>query len=599
MNANQRHSPGAHRPPTSTMGWYDYLLILIERGWILATVLAIFLVMGLLEVRKQTPLYRTSARIEVAVPAPKAIASDDVMGHAARDYTYVNTQIKILQSQKLATSSAELALRKEGNPFTPENYTTKRLASEMRGSTSVSQVTGTRMLDVIAVNASPEKAAALANALAEGFIRHNLDRRMESSMEALRWLHKQAEQYKANLEKSELALQEYREKALATALVDRQNIVTEKLHDISSALTEAETSRLLLEAEHAKIRKSRETGMNISALPSIAISPEVISVRETISEKEDLITTLRSRYKDKHPSLQQPLGELKELRRRYQRLCLDAADRLTAEYELAQTREQDLRRALAAQQQLSFDLDRKLLAYNELERNAEADRELYNAILTRMKETSVTGQLQSNDARLVDEAGIPGGPFNLKGRSAVIRRAFLGLLLGAALAFVVHFSDDRIKRTEDVENVLGLPLLTIVSSIRGKTNAERARISHDAPLSPISESFRSMRASLALNPHSRDIRRVMITSASAGAGKSLIASNLAIVLAQNNQKTLLIDADLRRPTVHETSRVRASPLMSLSMAAMVQCGTTSISSGSTPAAALHAFLSGSIAEVTL
>jgi len=530
--------------------WRDYLQIILERLWIVIAVFATVMVYTVFEIRKQVPLYRTSARVEVAVPPPKAIADDEVLGSVRSDLTHINTQAKLLQSRKMSEGTAALLIERAPRQFPSRRYVVDDLAAEVRGSTSIKQIKGTRMLDIVAIHSDAKKATIVANTMAEAFVKDNLDRRMEASLEVLRWLHDQANQYKKALDEAEIKLQEFREKELASSLVDQQNIVLQKLNDITTSLTATETSRIMSAAEWEHIRAAQGDGAELSDLPLFATNSVVQSIRMQILDKRAEIGAQRTRYKDKHPVVLQLNVELAELEQKCTRACSDAINRFAAGRKMLEAKEEALRVAMQRQQQAAFELDRKLLIHSELVRNVDADRELYNSILTRMKQISVTGKRETNDVRIVDRAIEPAGPCNLNYHRKLIQFGIFGILLGCGLCFVVYFTDDRIRRTEEMENMFGLPLLGVVPSILVKDPTDRSRVSHADTFSPSSEAFRTMRASMALTPGAREVRVLMITSASPAAGKSLVASNLAIVLAQNGQKTLLVDADLRRPNLH-------------------------------------------------
>lgn len=540
------------RPAAGRMSltWRDAIQVTAERAWVIVTVFAAAMTVAFMHTNRQVPMYQATARVQMDVPQPKAIKSDEVVDVNTRDYTFIFTQVKILQSFSLAERVAEsLQLDKDrefkrgtGPGFDP--------AQAVKRAIRVESVANTRMVDITATHRNPEVAARLANGVAETYIRENLDLRMRTSLEAIQWLHRQAQEYKASLDKSELALQDYKEKQMSAARVDQQNIVLTKLQEISTALTEAEAQRLRVGTEWQKIKDCLDTGGDLMGIDVIAADPVVSAVRAEILNKEAEVAGLANRYMGKHPALQLASQQLEELQQKMKRACRNVADTVLARLNMAQAKENSLRNAFNEQQKRAFELDRKLIGYQELARNVEADRELYDSVLARMKETSVAGKMDVNNVRLVDRALPPGGPFNIRTQRDLTQAGAVGLMLGLCLAFLLHFADDRIKRTDDVERTTGLPVLAAIPRITKRSPSLRARISEEDRHSPAAEAFRTLRASLSLSPSARKAKHIMITSASAESGKSLVSANLAIVFAHNNCRTLLIDADLRRPSLH-------------------------------------------------
>jgi len=524
--------------------------ILLERLWIWVTVFVAITTAAVFHTGKKVPMYKATARIQMDVPQAKVVEADNVVSVNPRDYAYINTQVKILESYALAKTVAD-------NLDLADHKVLRRSAGEgtdygamLKGAATIALVGGTRMVDVTARHTDSEVATLMANGLADGYVKQNLARRMESSLEALEWLRKQAEAYKSRLEESELALQEYREKTLSTSLVNRHNVEVAKLQDITKSLTDAESASLRAETEWMKVKKLMDAGESFTSLETIASDVLVHSAEAKVLEKKTEIGVLRSRYKDKHPTLLRAIRELDELNEQHKRASTAAAENVRQAYILAKETEAALRKELASQQKKTLQFDRKLMAYNELVRNVEADKELYNSILARMKETSVAGQMKLNNVRVVDYAREPTAPFNINRQRDITRAAVIGLIVGIGLAYLVHFGDDRIRRTEELEQGMRLPVLAVIPKITGKRVRDRACVAHLERQAAAAESFRTLRASLALSPAAKKAHQVMITSAEARAGKSLVSSNLSIAFAHNGLRTLLIDADLRRPSQH-------------------------------------------------
>ena len=209
-----------------------------------------------------------------------------------------------------------------------------------------------------------------------------------------------------------------------------------------------------------------------------------------------------------------------------------------------------MRQALEQQEQEALALDRHLMAYETLKRNAEVDREMYDVLMTRLKETDIAGQLETNNLRLVDDARVPSRPFRPARRATLLRGAAAGIVLGLLMVGVLHLADDRIRW--QLFNRMGVRTLAIIPDIREDVACRRARVVVEDPESPAAESFRRLRAGLMLSREGAAARRILVTGVGMGDGKSLVAINLALSFATNGKRTLLVDGDLRRPSARRS-----------------------------------------------
>ena len=229
--------------------------------------------------------------------------------------------------------------------------------------------------------------------------------------------------------------------------------------------------------------------------------------------------------------------------------CDNAVNAMKSRYEMLRERETNLQTALKEQEQLAFDLDRKLVRYNDLKRNVEADQEIYQSVISRMKEASISGSLPSEIIRIAEEARPASRPFRPNTVQVLLRGFVFAIALGLASIFVMYYADHRFRRNEEIERALEVPVLGTLPLIHGHTVHERGMISHLNQEGEVAESFRTVRAALAINPRTKDARVFLVTSTQSGEGKSLVSANLGICLAQDGRKTLIIGADLRRPAM--------------------------------------------------
>lgn len=540
-------------PGSAAAGWRAGVQMLWERKWILLTAIVIGMSVTLLWLSKQTPIYRATARILIEADTVKILNIQEFVGSEFRDWDtmgVINTQIRILQSRPLAEQVVK-SLRLDQNPdFLPGAGSNANFAAMVQGGTSVKpQRDAPRVVDVSYDHENPQITALVANGVAQEFIRLNVTQRMSASSDALNWLREQMDEIKPKVEKAEAALQDYRERVRAVSLEDNQNIVIEKLKALNSALTKAHTERLTAETERNQVEALLKAGQEPATIAAIGADKTVALFRQQLAEKQLALVVLRQRYREKYPAMISAKAELDEVQEKLKKACDDAIQAVKARHITALAQEESLRKALQEQEGQALDLDRKLTEYNLLKRNVEADRQLYNTMLTRMKEASVAGKMEKNNIRLVEPATVPGGPYKPDRQRIVMIGALLSVAIGFGLCFVVHTYDDRIKSHDDIE-AFGVPLLCSVARIHPKPKAEAAQIVITQPHSMGAEAFRNLRASLYLSPSAKDAKVILVTSSAPAEGKSFVALNMALVFANNNERTLLVDADLRHPSQH-------------------------------------------------
>lgn len=531
--------------------WREGVAILMERAWLGALVAVVVFLLFAFHAQRQTPYYRSTATLLVEAQLPKILNYQDILSYNTRNLEYFNTHLNALHSR----SMMEQALARSGlldRPgFFPEAETKEAKIEAAQGLVQITPVEKSRMINITIEHPDPQMACDLANALAHAYIQQDLDMRMGTSMEAIDWLRERSEEYREKLEAGLLQLQDYREKTGSVSLEEDQNIVIEKLKALNSALTQAQTERIQAETLWKSVQVQIDGKVATSKIAALLNDPGVLAALQKWQEQQREVARLQQRYREQHPDLQQAVELDRKLEKQFEEAAEDSLYALKQRYETLVERERNLQAALQEQEKEAFELDRKLVRYNELKRNIEADQEIHQAVIARMKEASISESLPADIIRLVEEARPAKAPFRPRPRQAMLRGAALGLVLGLGAIFLFYYADHRFRRNEEVERLLGLPVLATVPLIAEQTVQARGMISHLQQTSEVAEAFRTLRASLLLKEEIRQAPVLMITSAGPGEGKSLVSANLAINLAQDGRRTLLVGADLRRPVLSE------------------------------------------------
>jgi polysaccharide biosynthesis transport protein len=555
---------------------YDYLLILRKHQWlILSFMLAVVTIVSIATFRMQ-PVYVATTRIELGRENANILP---FQGMDSYDYmmdleNYMETQSKILTSETLGLQTIRnraLSGQSEylGADVASEAVATGNLANQkpppelgaFLSSLSVRRVPNSRLMDVSFEATNPELAAQIVNAHVKNYIDQNRRSHYEATTSATAWLTDQLDELRIKVKNSEDARLDYERKNQIWELDDKQNITTQRLAEINRELIGTQTERMKKQALY-EFAKSGDPNV----VPQIRESG---NVQELYKKRADLATQYAdalNQYGPNFPKVVRMQSQLKELDLSVEREKKAVVARLESEYREAQQREDLLTRTLEQQKAEANLMSERMVQYNMLKRDAEANKALYDGLLTKLKEAGISAALQSSNIRVVDPAMIPSYPSRpAKARNVAL--AFLvGLVGGIGLALLREYMDNTVKTPDDIENLARLPSLAVVPAFfesngngrRGRRLAGMGTNGHDRPVelvaqhlpkSQISEAFRALRTSLLLSQADRPPQVVLVTSALPREGKTTAAANLAVTLAQLGDRTLLIDADLRKPGI--------------------------------------------------
>src|SRR5438876_3650046 len=444
---------------------------------------------------------------------------------------------------------------------------------------------GTRLIDLYVTHPDPATAQRLAEAIGREYIRNSIERRASMSEEALRYLLEEEERLKTNLQRSEAAVADYkannpdalqlgggtaatgsRQGSGAGGGGPRGGLVEDKLQDLNNKLTAAKADRIRLEGELDQIQQS---GDNIDALlqvPSISVATMVTEARRTVTQIEAAITTYALRYKDKHPKMIAAKASLADAKEKLRQAVLAQPAILRNAIEQTKATEASLQKALQDQQGVAVALNRTAIGYQELARQAETDRALYESVLRQIKDTNLAKDVKANAVSVIEHSPLPNFPVSPRPTRTILLGLLGGLAAGLAFVFGVDALDRSIKTVDQAESTLGLPVFAAVpdttdegpvSRLKGRRKAFGAsnyRVVVETPESPAAEAFRNLRAALSLLGPEAERRVSLFTSAVPNEGKSFTSANYSLVLAQQGYRVLLIDGDLRRPNMHRIFR---------------------------------------------
>lgn len=430
-----------------------------------------------------------------------------------------------------------------------------------------------RLIEVSFASNNPQLAAQIANALASTYIAQNLEARWDASQKASDWLSQQLEGLKAKLEKSEDEVQKYASSNgllfLETDKGTTENIVVQRLRELQQQLTQAQADRIEKEARFRLV----QAGDN-SSIPGVFDDKLMQDLSERLAELERERSRLIATFTPGYPRVKEVQNQIQESEAVLARERERAAKRIENDYHAALDRENMLQEAFQQQQRQANEIAERSVQYNILKREADTNKQLYVGLLEKLKETGISTSLKATNIRLVDPAYPPKKPTSPRLLLNLSLALLVGLCLGAGAAFLQEHLDNTLKTTEDVERFLQLPALGAVPAVddqkgrngvqalyaralaltgdKNRSNGEAHwnRIQGNGSNVLLAEAFHGLRTSVLLSTAKRPPSSLLVTSAQSGEGKTTVAANLALSLTQLGESVLLIDADLRRPSLH-------------------------------------------------
>ncbi|MDY6823468.1 MAG: polysaccharide biosynthesis tyrosine autokinase [Thermodesulfobacteriota bacterium] len=426
--------------------------------------------------------------------------------------------------------------------MTPEEMMAVTIAEEL----SVEPIRESNILVVSYTSRNPEFSALICNTIPKAYVEQLLEMRMTDTEYTLEWMRKKADSEREKLEQSEQRLQEYLKSQDIVTIEDRITIIPERLSQLSRKLTDIETAREELEVLVNKIERTPVS--QLDSLPAVAEESSLQALRKQILDAEQEILKLNQKYGPKHPVLMQAKKNLKELREKKNAEAERIARKIENDYEMAMANEQNLRRQLEATKAEAARLNEKSVQYRILKREIDAKQQLYNALISRMKEQAMTKQTRTVSVAVVQKAEVPQAPSNQNAKRNILLAIILGTFGGIGLAFFLEYLDNTVSVVEDAEEKLGIPAMASIPYVEKMEQPER--VVFEKPNSSYAEAYKSLRASLTLSTDRGLPRTLMIASISPDEGKTLTCANLAIAMARAGKSVLIVDSDLRRPKMH-------------------------------------------------
>ncbi len=543
--------------------WRYYLHVVLERWWLVCLALLLGAILSVFMISREKTLYGARSvlfieqqREQVLNDRMQSVRDDEI-----RSIDMINTIVETLNSYPMAERVARRLELSSDPAFVKAVGWDTGADGEMAPTAAAGFLPGlvkssyremTRLIDVIARTTDPQISTKLANGYADEYLRMLLEQTTESTKAASQFLVEEAARLGEKMRLAEEAMQSFRERERAASLETMLTEAQTTIDQTTAGVQETEAFIRQLDADLAAVSGSGGDTELLLRLPSVGNDPRVAQLNMQIKALEQEMDEMSRRYREGHPAHTATKNRLSSSRGDLSRLAVEVVGQLETRRAQAEAQLEQLRAKRAEAEKRLLEITGKSVEYNTLARNLEADRALYDSVIARLKEVDVTSGL-TDQSISIQERAMGAGPVPSQTLKYIVLGVFGGLAAGVAAAFGLNYLDPSLRNIDQVEQRTGLGVVASVPLIKNKGPSSGGGGLNLPAVKDrrgvVAEAFRTMRATLAMIA-GRDKNRVfLITSAIPGEGKTFTSSNFAATLAQQGFRTLLIDADLRKPSV--------------------------------------------------
>ncbi|WP_224365033.1 GumC family protein [Hyalangium versicolor] len=552
-----------------------YVRAFWRRKWVVLGVAVLVTGLATVQTLRQPKVYASSTSLIIDVAAPRVLDSDvkELMGDERSNYwfnkEYYATQNQVITSRAVATRVVEkLGLQHDAGFLGVASLKDEKARLQaMQGADavgllqsriSVGPVKDSRVVNVFVEDLDPQRAALLANEVAQAYMAENLALRLRTTESATQWL----EERKVELEKasqaSELALYDFKKDAdmLAVSAEKEKNSVTERIGSYENSLTQVRTRIAALQGRVDAIRQLQKSAQGdetwAEAVPGASDTP-IQELKRRFIEQRAVCVELSERYLAEHPKMIECNSRLGVVREDFVRSLTNVVRKAETELVTAVNEEKNLARLLATARDEAFQLGKRQIQFDNLTREAENNRRLYESVLRRLKDIELSGLLRTTNVRVLDAARPSFAPVKPDVRKSVMTALVFGLFLGCLVVVGLELQENTVASQSDVEERLGLAFLGFVPRVeqKGENPRERDLYVHRQPKSSVAECCRAIRTNLLFMSPDKPFKTLVVTSSGPQEGKSTTCIFLGVAMAQSGNRVLLLDTDMRRPRLHK------------------------------------------------
>ncbi|GAB6069245.1 exopolysaccharide regulatory tyrosine autokinase VpsO [Thiomicrorhabdus hydrogeniphila] len=560
-----------------------------RKKWSILGLVFIVMLLTTLVVMSIIPTYRASTTMQIEQQQSKVVSFEQIYGLDSSS-EYLQTQFELLKSRALAEKVVkllDLTHHKEFDPaqqepplidikafirslqlsktlpgLVPESFDnptppTKaeildNVVKAFRDRISISPIKKSQLVVINVDMADAKMAAKAANMIGETFINSQLDASMEATVNASKWMNSRLSDLKKTLQAAENKLQAFKDKE---GLIDVDGIVTVSANELSAInerLVDARTKRAEAESQYRQVKGIRKDDWKkLASLPAVLSNPLIQTFKTEEAKAQAKVDELSKRYGKRHPAMQSALSDLKASQASLKSQVLQIVAGIQSQYQIASANEYSLNNSVKANKEQIKDISKNEFKLRELQREVDSNRAIFDTFMTRLKETTATSDLDTTNARIVDPAVVPNAPIKPKKALIIIIAGFLAGLFAVFLTLLSNALNNTFKSADEIEAKLNLPVLGILPLVKAKDRRGVAELYIGNENRPFTESVKTIRTSIMLSSIDNPHKVLVVTSSIPGEGKTTVSTNLSISLGEM-EKVLLIEADMRRPTMAKT-----------------------------------------------
>ncbi|MBB4018709.1 MULTISPECIES: polysaccharide biosynthesis tyrosine autokinase [Chelatococcus] len=582
--------------PADVLDLRGLWLVLRRRGGVVVTTVCLILALTILALVLIEPRYSATAVVLIDPRQQRVISAEAVLSGIGSDAAAVESQVEVIESPTLALRVIERE-KLENDPEFARRGFLARVAEQLsigrhasghdeaalrraavlealRERTRVKRRGLTYVLEITVTSQSPQKAARLANAVADEYLAGQLAAKYRATERASLWLGARLEELREQVRGAERAVEHYKAEHNLVSVGSGDNLLEQQIAEINQQMILARAKTAEARAKFAQIREAAGTGGGAPGIAEALGSLVVTNLRTQFAEAARRVAELGARYGGQHPSVTAARAQVDDLQQQIDAELARILSGVRNEYEVAVGREASLEASLAELKKEAARWGESTVRLRELEREAKALRSVYEQFLARSKETLEQQSLQIADAEIISPAMVPMRPSYPRTLLVLAVACAGSLLTGLSLAFAFEHLDPGFRSIEQVEAYLGLPCLGVLPLVEEQARPVQSeprtagpatsrswlwavdrpadalmRILVEQPLSAFAEAVRTVRVGLRFADRGRGVQVLVVVSALPGEGKSTIAANLALALKAAGERVVLVDGDLRNPAL--------------------------------------------------
>jgi len=550
------------QPPSasgSIVDLHGIIRLVLDKGWLIVSCVVLAVIAAAVYVERAPRVYEALTTVQVEQEDAKVVKAEQVVSEDMRGLDVLNTVAQkmgnshlleqVLETNHLMPPNGSL-VPNASKPLTAEETLTK-FSRDVKATLR----RNTRLIDITVRNTSPQLAAQLANSLVNIYLEDDAEAQHSTTQGANSFLQLEAARQEKKLRESEQALEDYRKKVGSISLEQNQDIITPKLQDLNKRLTQSKANLIEAQSLYQDSLKMPTNVDNLLAYTNVMQDPEVVQISTTVAKQVNDFVLIRQRYREKHPKYVLASAQLEALKQQLATTALKVRSRtqesLQIAYQNALSSELGLEGQLHNTETNALELGDVGVQFNVLSREVELDKKAFDDIVGRLGETKVEAQITPERVHAIQSALVPERPASPRVKLVFALALFGGVAVGLGLSFLMESINTTFRTVDEAEQHLGLPVLGTIPKL-GKGAAESNKlVATEGSKSTGAEVFRTLRTTLSMLGPENDRKTYLFTSSLPDEGKTFTSLNYAVSLAQQDLRTVLVDVDLRRPSVEE------------------------------------------------